>query len=115
MISIGCLDMSRAMQSPTDTLMNLTANRRGDGSSASLALVATSGSEMKVISEMNIAGLLAPDLLSYSVSTLPPPYIYYNLHARVIKELQILRNGNSANFFSYVCNGKKIKELFTPS
>ena len=21
-------------------------------------------------------------------------------------------NGNSANFFSYVCNGKKIKELF---
>ena len=21
------------------------------------------------------------------------------------------RNGNSANFFSYVCNGKKIKEL----
>ena len=22
------------------------------------------------------------------------------------------RNGNSANFFSYVCNGKKIKELF---
>ena len=22
------------------------------------------------------------------------------------------RNGNSANFFSYVCNDKKIKELF---
>ena len=22
------------------------------------------------------------------------------------------RNGNSAKFFSYVCNGKKIKELF---
>ena len=22
------------------------------------------------------------------------------------------RNGSSANFFSYVCNGKKIKELF---
>ena len=22
------------------------------------------------------------------------------------------RNGNSADFFSYVCNGKKIKELF---
>ena len=22
------------------------------------------------------------------------------------------RNGNSANFFSYVCNGKKVKELF---
>ena len=22
------------------------------------------------------------------------------------------RNGNSANFFSYVCDGKKIKELF---
>ena len=22
------------------------------------------------------------------------------------------RNGNSTNFFSYVCNGKKIKELF---
>ena len=22
------------------------------------------------------------------------------------------RNGNSANIFSYVCNGKKIKELF---
>ena len=22
------------------------------------------------------------------------------------------RNGNSANFFSYVCNGKRIKELF---
>ena len=22
------------------------------------------------------------------------------------------RNGNSANFFSYVCNGKKIEELF---
>ena len=22
------------------------------------------------------------------------------------------RNGNSENFFSYVCNGKKIKELF---
>ena len=22
------------------------------------------------------------------------------------------RNGNSANFFSYVCNGKKFKELF---
>ena len=22
------------------------------------------------------------------------------------------RNGNSANFFLYVCNGKKIKELF---
>ena len=22
------------------------------------------------------------------------------------------RNGNLANFFSYVCNGKKIKELF---
>ena len=22
------------------------------------------------------------------------------------------KNGNSANFFSYVCNGKKIKELF---
>ena len=22
------------------------------------------------------------------------------------------RNGNSANFFSYVCNGEKIKELF---
>ena len=22
------------------------------------------------------------------------------------------RNGNSANFFSYICNGKKIKELF---
>ena len=23
------------------------------------------------------------------------------------------RNGNSANFFPYVCNDKKIKELFT--
>ena len=23
------------------------------------------------------------------------------------------RDGNSANFFSYVCNGKRIKELFT--
>ena len=22
------------------------------------------------------------------------------------------RNGNSANFFSYVCSGKKVKELF---
>ena len=22
------------------------------------------------------------------------------------------RNGNSANFFSYICNGKKSKELF---
>ena len=22
------------------------------------------------------------------------------------------RNGNSANFFSYVCNGEKIKDLF---
>ena len=99
MISIGCLDMSRAMQSPTDTLMNLTANRRGDGSSASLALVATSGSEMKVISEMNIAGLLAPDLLSYSVCTLPPPYIYCNLHARVIKELQILQQRKLGKVF----------------
>ena len=28
------------------------------------------------------------------------------------KELQTNRNGNSTNFFSYVCNGKKIKELF---
>ena len=25
------------------------------------------------------------------------------------------RNGNLANFFSYVCNGKKIKELFASS
>ena len=25
------------------------------------------------------------------------------------------RNGNSANFFSYVCNGKKIEELFAPA
>ena len=25
------------------------------------------------------------------------------------------RNGNSANFFSHVCNGKKIKELFVSS
>ena len=23
------------------------------------------------------------------------------------------RNGNSVNFFSYVCNGKEVKELFT--
>ena len=28
------------------------------------------------------------------------------------KELKTNRNGNSAIFFSYVCNGKKIKELF---
>ena len=28
------------------------------------------------------------------------------------KELQINSNGNLANFFSYVCNGKNIKELF---
>ena len=28
------------------------------------------------------------------------------------KELKTNRNGNSANFFSYVCNGKKNKELF---
>ena len=25
------------------------------------------------------------------------------------------RNGNLANFFSYVCNDKKVKELFTPT
>ena len=28
------------------------------------------------------------------------------------KELKTNRNGNSANFFSYGCNNKKIKELF---
>ena len=32
----------------------------------------------------------------------------YNL----AKELKTNRNGNSAIFFSYVCNGKKNKELF---
>ena len=26
--------------------------------------------------------------------------------------IDVNRNGNSANFFSYVCNDKKIKELF---
>ena len=26
--------------------------------------------------------------------------------------INMTRYGNSANFFSYVCNGKKIKELF---
>ena len=25
--------------------------------------------------------------------------------------INLNRNGNSANFFSYICNGKKIKEL----
>lgn len=60
--------MSIAVQSPTEALMNLGAANDGSLSSASLALVATSGADMKVISEVNIAGLLAPDLLSYSVS-----------------------------------------------
>ena len=27
----------------------------------------------------------------------------------------MISNGNSANFFSYVCNGKKIKEMFASS
>ena len=29
--------------------------------------------------------------------------------------ININRNGNSVNFFSYVCNGKKIKELSSPT
>ena len=28
------------------------------------------------------------------------------------RNYRLSRNGNSASFFSYVCNGKKIKELF---
>ena len=31
------------------------------------------------------------------------------------KNYKLNRNGNSAIFFSYVCNGKKIKELFAPT
>ncbi|XP_067946060.1 WD repeat and coiled-coil-containing protein-like isoform X2 [Watersipora subatra] len=59
------IDMSHAAKSPTDVLMNLKANSPVDTSSASLLLVATS-SDIKVISETSIMGLLAPDLLSYS-------------------------------------------------
>ena len=38
----------------------------------------------------------------------------HNLDCIVIKQgiINMNRNGNSANVFSYVCNGKKIKELF---
>ena len=37
------------------------------------------------------------------------------MHCDVITKQGIInmnKNGNSANFFSYVCNGKKIKKLF---
>ena len=38
-----------------------------------------------------------------------------NSHIQTVYSQGIIdmnRNGNSAKFFSYVCNGKKIKELF---
>ena len=31
------------------------------------------------------------------------------------RNYRLNRNGNLANFFSYVCNSKKIKELFAPT
>ena len=31
------------------------------------------------------------------------------------KNYTFYRNGNLANLFSYVCNNKKFKELFTPT
>ena len=37
--------------------------------------------------------------------------LFYNIFSQGIIDMN--RNGSSANFFSYVCNGKKIKELFT--
>ena len=37
--------------------------------------------------------------------------LFYNIFSQGIIDMN--RNGSSANFFSYDCNGKKIKELFT--
>jgi len=68
------------MISPTDTLMNLTAAHQGvKDVSSTLALVSTSGSEVKVVSETSLVGLLSPDLLSYSVSvTRRKSFLYCN-------------------------------------
>ena len=39
--------------------------------------------------------------------------LYFRLVSTSVQGIiDMNRNGNSANFFSYVCNGKKIKELF---
>ena len=44
-------------------------------------------------------------------------YLMYSINFRYVYSVQqgiinMNKKGNSANFFSYVCNGKKIKELF---
>ena len=47
-------------------------------------------------------------MFSYESGVVTTPLSYY----ACTRNYELNRNGNSANFFSHVCNGKKIKELF---
>ena len=47
--------------------------------------------------------------LWYVTRSTPIPFLMQVFNQAII---DMNRNGNSANFFSYVCNGKKIKEWF---
>ena len=60
--------MTEAVKSPTDTLMNLSAGDAASKAAASLVLLAKTGNHMNVVSTTALHGLLAPDLLCYSVS-----------------------------------------------
>ena len=57
--------MNTAMRSPTDAIMNLNCGKSDE--SASLVLLSTGPSRIKVIAEETIPGIVAPDLLTYNV------------------------------------------------
>lgn len=61
--------MSEAVKSPTDTLMNLRSGDAASSATASLMLLAKSGNQLNIVSSASLHGLLAPDLLCYSVSS----------------------------------------------
>ena len=56
-------------------------------------------------------------LTHVSAITLPIQLFSCTVYKLLIysRNYSFYRNGNSANFFPRVCNGKKIKELFTPT
>lgn len=66
-------DMAAAVESPTNALMNLTADSRGVSDSASIVLLNVKVNGLAVVSEQSLPGLITPDRLVYMVIISPEP------------------------------------------
>ena len=55
---------------------------------------------------------LVTNVINYSISMLNNFFMSTKTNSKRARNYSLNRNGNSANFFSYVCNNRKIKELF---